>query len=113
MAPLALYIVAGFQTLIWVYSIYYLFKGYLGLKFLMYPIFFISFILSFVASILIGLQFLSQPDEQTFTELIVGMFFFGSDLCMSGGILYLFLNYKPEPTYYILPYNGAYTLIKY
>ena len=94
------YGIIGFQLIIYIYGIRFIFTDSLPVKFIMLPLLYVYFIAAFALSVFFFIQVASQGSgAANFIALVLEGVFFGSDLLMAGGVIYLIQNYvEPAPT---------------
>ena len=100
------YAILGSQIFLYAYSLMWLFQGKMHFKIIVMPILHLMFLAAFIISsyllVFIILQGGSFTDDLV-AAIIFGIFF-GSDMAMAGGLIYIMRNYTPPAP----PSNGSY-----
>ena len=98
------YVLLASQVFLYVYSLLWLFKGQLYFKYVALPLLYVMFLFASIISVfLFGFVLLQGGSitDDAVAAIIFGVFF-GSDMAMAGGLIYIIKNYvnpvPPEPT---------------
>ena len=99
--------ILAMQIVLYVYALQWIFNGRLHCKFVFRPLFALDFVASFLATVyyMHGIATNNNVAADLIAAIIMAVFF-GSDMLISGGLIYLINNYVPPA-----PPSSQYILI--
>ncbi len=93
------YGILGWQIVLYIYAIRFIFGDHLPLKHIIQPLLYVDFVASFGLSFFYFYQVASQGSGAAdLITLVLVAVFFGSDMFLCGGLVYIIQNYVPAPT---------------